>query len=142
MHTAGFWHEHSREDRDKYITVIWDNMKDKSTERNFKLRRGDEARLFGKYDLCSVLHYCEYCGSCRGCGKVIEPKNPNHGCKHIGQREGFSPEDISKIRKYYECSKDSGEVTSPGYPNNYPNYFNDNIEVIKVYSLQVLFFKI
>ena len=33
-HTVGLWHEQSREDRDKYIRIVWANVEPKS-EHNF-----------------------------------------------------------------------------------------------------------
>ena len=35
MHALGFWHEHSRPDRDDYINVQWDNVL-QGAERNLE----------------------------------------------------------------------------------------------------------
>ena len=57
MHTAGFWHEQSRADRDKYITVHWDNIKPGWKSNFLKYDLGKIDHLGAPYDLCSVMHY-------------------------------------------------------------------------------------
>lgn len=56
MHSVGFHHEHSRPDRDKYITINWKNI-DKDKKNNFLKKKLDQVNLIGEYDICSVLHY-------------------------------------------------------------------------------------
>ena len=56
MHTIGFWHEHSRPDRDDYVKINIDNVKD-HRRNNFKKQNMEQANLIGEYDLCSIMHY-------------------------------------------------------------------------------------
>ena len=56
MHTIGFWHEHSRPDRDDYVKIYLDRVKD-NRKNNFKKQNMEQANLIGEYDLCSIMHY-------------------------------------------------------------------------------------
>ena len=56
MHTMGFYHEHSRSDRDDYINIEWDNISD-GREDQFETYR---YRLIKKcYILFSKYSYCK-----------------------------------------------------------------------------------
>lgn len=54
-HTVGLWHEQSREDRDDFIRIVWDNI-DPNMIHNFSqhIVDGDD---IGEYDYCSIMHY-------------------------------------------------------------------------------------
>ncbi|RKH44499.1 hypothetical protein D7Y23_27480 [Corallococcus sp. AB050B] len=54
-HAIGFWHEQSREDRDTYVEILWDNIED-GKEHNFEQHISDSDD-FGPYDFASVMHY-------------------------------------------------------------------------------------
>lgn len=53
-HTLGFWHEHSRSDRDSYIQVNEDCIKE-SALPNFEIH--DDGGYYGYYDFMSIMHY-------------------------------------------------------------------------------------
>uniref|UniRef100_A0A182PKC2 Metalloendopeptidase n=1 Tax=Anopheles epiroticus TaxID=199890 RepID=A0A182PKC2_9DIPT len=59
MHTLGFYHEHNRLDRDRYITILYDNMlPDESLQSNFDLVDPRNTTTFNvPYDLGSIMHY-------------------------------------------------------------------------------------
>ena len=72
MHTAGFWHEQSRQDRDQHVTINWDNIRSHDNSNNCNnssiFRPGMEVNflkydlskidhLGAPYDTCSVMHY-------------------------------------------------------------------------------------
>jgi hypothetical protein len=55
LHSAGFWHEQSREDRDSFVTIDLSNVKDDS-RHNFDKHVGDGDDI-GAYDFVSIMHY-------------------------------------------------------------------------------------
>ena len=56
MHAVGFWHEHSREDRDEVVTINYERVAS-GRDHNFAKKNHLVANLIGKYDICSILHY-------------------------------------------------------------------------------------
>ena len=65
LHTLGFVHEHTRPDRDKFITINFDNILP-GKKKNFEKRTEGNSDFFEKgdvdskntpYDVLSLLHY-------------------------------------------------------------------------------------
>merc|ERR1711931_594370 len=95
MHALGFWHEQSRDDRDKYVTINWNNIAEKN-RHNFKSYRTAN-QGFG-YDYGSVMHYGAYAFSTNR-----KPTIVTKGGQRIGQRSGVSNQDVAEIRRLYGC---------------------------------------
>lgn len=53
-HALGLWHEHQRSDRDRYLTIDFDNVRD-NARGNFNMISG--IPLVGEYDFGSIMHY-------------------------------------------------------------------------------------
>jgi len=94
-HAAGLWHEQSREDRDSFVTIVWDNV-DEAQRHNFDqhITDGDDV---GPYDYGSIMHYPATAFSING-EPTIVPVRPGVS---IGQREALSPGDRAGIRAIY-----------------------------------------
>ena len=98
-HVIGFAHEHSRPDRDDYVTVLWNNV-DPSFRANFcKFKAADVNSLGVGYDYGSVMHYSSMAFSVNG-QPTIEPHDPN---VTIGQRRNISNKDALQVNKMYGC---------------------------------------
>ncbi|XP_057191803.1 high choriolytic enzyme 1 [Triplophysa rosa] len=97
MHALGFVHEQSRSDRDRYVTILWENIIE-NQRHNF--RKYETNNLNTAYDYSSVMHYGRYAFSEDG-GPTIIPKPDPY--IPIGQRDGPSPLDIHKINLLYNC---------------------------------------
>ena len=100
-HVVGLWHEQSREDRDCFVTIHWDNITD-GAEHNFNqhISDGDDV---GRYDYGSVMHYPAWAFSKNG-NDTITPNAK--GVVEIGQRDGLSDGDILAIAQMYpSCNK-------------------------------------
>jgi hypothetical protein len=74
LHTAGFHHEQTRNDRNKYISILWKNI-EAGNEHNFDI---DDVRTYGEYDYNSIMHYSK---TAFGLDCQITDYAVNHFCK-------------------------------------------------------------
>lgn len=107
-HVLGLWHEQSREDRDTYVKVRWENIL-AGYEHNFRqqITDGDDV---GLYDFGSIMHYPPDAFSSNGL-PTLEAIDGNSA---FGQRDGLSGGDISALRRMYSAAApapSSGNVT-------------------------------
>nr|XP_033503588.1 astacin-like metalloprotease toxin 5 [Epinephelus lanceolatus] len=96
LHALGFHHEHTREDREQYITVLPSNIMD-GMERNFKKQQGKTFDL--RYDITSIMHYGSGYFSLNGLPTIV----PNTDVKGMGQRDKMTKMDIERVRLLYSC---------------------------------------
>ena len=98
-HAVGLWHEQSREDRDKFVTIKFANVIP-ATRHNFDQHIADGDDL-GPYDYGSIMHYPKI-------AFAIDPAKPTIVTKHgeeIGQREALSAGDIAAVVEMYKDVK-------------------------------------
>ena len=98
-HTLGIWHEQSREDRDTFIRILYENIiTDQRHNFNQHISDGDDV---GEYDYCSIMHYPTHAFSSNG-QPTIQVLQPSRPCgTAIGQRNGLSAGDIAAISYMY-----------------------------------------
>lgn len=89
-HVIGLWHEQSREDRDSFVNILWENIQE-GKEHNFNqhITDGDDV---GAYDYGSIMHYGRKAFSKNGLDTIV-PINPASAT--IGQRTALSAGDIA-----------------------------------------------
>lgn len=98
MHAAGFYHEQSREDRDNYVNINYDNIQD-DKKNNFQFEGGAP---IGNYDYCSIMHYSSNAFAKPGAGPTIICVADLDNCKEcLGQATTFSQQDIESIDMFY-----------------------------------------
>jgi len=111
LHALGMWHEQSREDRNEFVTINWDNIQD-GREHNFNQHIVDGTDI-GAYNYSSIMHYGRFAFSKNGL-PTIEPKGSNS----IGQRSGMSDLDIAGVEELYPGTWLQGEFTIQQKSNN------------------------
>lgn len=126
MHSLGFFHEHTRSDRDNYITVHWNKI-GRNWKHNFlpctAYPEGCNDLEVG-YDYDSIMHY----GPDLEGLTVITPKKK--GAK-IGQREKLSEKDLIGINEHYGC--DPGTIDA-GSGTNEPGCEPDKWDKCEYYA--------
>ncbi|XP_069077887.1 astacin-like metalloendopeptidase [Pleurodeles waltl] len=99
MHNLGFYHEHTRKDRDTYINIMWqyiDQGQWPNLDKNINANTLDLP-----YDYSSVMHYSKTAYSNTPGKSTLVPK-PDPTVP-IGQRAGISNLDVAKINALYNC---------------------------------------
>ncbi|XP_047426135.1 astacin-like metalloendopeptidase isoform X2 [Mugil cephalus] len=89
LHALGFHHEHTRMDRDEYITVFPQNIMP-GMEMNFGKFDGVTFDL--PYDITSIMHY--------GSQPTIVANKEE---KDMGQRVRMTEMDVERVRRLYQC---------------------------------------
>ncbi|KFM60032.1 Zinc metalloproteinase dpy-31, partial [Stegodyphus mimosarum] len=106
-HAIGFYHEQSRNDRDRYIHILWNNM---PVARYSQFDKGIENPRGVEYDFTSVMHYGPMAFTSKYFQKnTIAAKNIHHQTL-IGSGMQISFRDAKMLNKMYSCSA--------GCPNN------------------------
>jgi len=105
-HAVGLWHEQSREDRDKFVTIVFANIQ-AGFEHNFDqhISDGDDV---GPYDYASIMHYPRDAFSKNGQDTIV----PTVQGVTIGQRSGLSTDDIAAVHALYGPAPAAGPVVS------------------------------
>ncbi|XP_078694621.1 bone morphogenetic protein 1 homolog isoform X2 [Branchiostoma floridae x Branchiostoma belcheri] len=126
-HLIGFWHEHSRPDRDEFVDILYENVKDGERHNFEKLWKTQINSLGQRYDYMSIMHY----GSRYFTKNGRETLSPRQNNVMIGQRTALSQMDIVQANLLYKCHRvtdcggtifaNSGNFTSPNYPNELPS---------------------
>jgi uncharacterized protein (TIGR03437 family) len=95
-HVVGLWHEQERSDRNRYVTILYENIDDQYIA-NFDQRTPGTAEV-GPYDYNSIMQYGAYDFSRDNTSPTIETVPAGIP---IGQRVGLSEGDIALVRQLY-----------------------------------------
>jgi len=106
-HVAGLWHEQSRNDRDQFVRILWENVQE-GQEHNFDQHISDGDDI-GIYDYDSIMHYPALAFSRNGQPTVVAK-----GGQAIGQRIGASLGDIAAVRAMYPGVQPSSPPATVG----------------------------
>nr|BAC16237.1 myosinase-I [Heterololigo bleekeri] len=100
LHSLGFYHEHSRPDRDEFVKIMFDNIKEKDKNNFLKLMPPEINTQGLPYDYNSIMHYEESSFAIDRFKPTIVPLKKN---VNIGQRIGMSQLDIVQLQRFYGC---------------------------------------
>jgi hypothetical protein len=97
-HALGMLHEMSRSDRNNYLRVHYDNVRDGFEEQ---FAQNDGAFTESTFDYLSLMMYSAYAFSSND-QVVLEPAD-ERVVPYLGQRLGFSEIDVSQLGEMYNC---------------------------------------
>ena len=114
LHALGFWHEHSRSDRDTWIDVFEENIKSNYLY-DYQKRAATSIFATGmKYDYKSIMHYKSNYGKKKGAGPTMLGKDGSF-LKPAGRATKL---DLLELRLLYQCAPGVGPRTFNQYKND------------------------
>lgn len=131
-HAVGLWHEQSRADRNKYVKILWENVK-KGYEYNFEQNIYDGIDI-NSYDYGSIMHYPATSFSANG-KPTIETVPAGIA---IGQRSALSAADIAALTKMYPPAATAATATVTVTISTYPSALPVIVDSVQ-YSTPVKF---
>jgi hypothetical protein len=97
-HAFGLMHEHSRPDRNTYVTVQYQNIEAGQSDQ-FDIVAN--SIMIGPYDFGSVMHYAKNAFSANGQDTIVPRAGYESQAANMGQREGPSGNDLAAMRDVY-----------------------------------------
>jgi hypothetical protein len=114
-HTLGLYHEHTRPDRDTYVTIIWGNIR-AGMEGNFQVLT--DGTKTGPYDEGSIMHYPSNELSFNYSYPTIVRKD---GSWVSASYAGLSAQDVSSLKQMYGFTNPIIYVDDDNAYNNLAN---------------------
>lgn len=102
LHAVGFYHEHSRSDRDIYIDVFTENAK-KDAVPQFEKLKSWQNLLLTPFDIESVMLYGSHAFA-RAPGLVTMLAKDGGHLTEVYDKPGLSASDVIRVKKLYNCS--------------------------------------
>ncbi|KAM9783181.1 low choriolytic enzyme-like [Neosynchiropus ocellatus] len=97
LHALGFYHEHTRSDRDQHVKILWDNLHPYFA---YNFNKKNTNNLNTPYDYSSVMHYGRNAFGINGAQTMVPIPDAS---VPIGQREGMSDIDVLRVNRLYKC---------------------------------------
>lgn len=131
-HVIGFWHEHTRPDRDNHVQIVREHIM-QGQEYNFNKLTDEEVNSLGlPYDYESIMHYARNTFSKGTYLDTIHPIENTRNTKRrpeIGQRIRLSEGDIAQTKLLYKCPKCGRTFQEPS--GNFSYYLNNVNETVR-----------
>ncbi|XP_057308406.1 zinc metalloproteinase nas-36-like [Hydractinia symbiolongicarpus] len=114
FHILGFTHEIKRPDRDVYVNIMWENIKDvNKNEKQYERSSQDSVEFFdAPYDYNSIMHYKWYYGTIRSDKPTIVPTSFDLPYTQIGHLDKPTEMDYRKLNLLYDCRNNDNPVSS------------------------------
>lgn len=112
-HSLGLEHEHTRIDRDEYVTIHEENVQPDQAH-NFNRSSEGHAKDYGvAYDYTSIMHYSQNFFS-RDDNSVTITARDGYYQGAMGNYGTLSFSDVKIINLMYNCNADCPDITCPG----------------------------